>query len=33
MLSSCSFKSNTDFPKVTHIAFQKENMEMGYGWS
>ena len=24
MLSSCSFKSNTDFPKVTHVAFQKE---------
>lgn len=24
MLSSCSFKSNTDFPEVTHIAFQKE---------
>lgn len=24
MLSSCSFKSNTDFPEVTHVAFQKE---------
>lgn len=24
MLSSCSFKSNTNFPEVTHIAFQKE---------
>jgi len=24
MLSSCSFKSNADFPEVTHIAFQKE---------
>lgn len=23
-LSSCSFKSNTDFPEVTHVAFQKE---------